>query len=178
MGPLREIIKSPQELWRVIKFGVVGTSGVFVNMGLFALCNEVLFGGLPDQSRLLLAGVVAVALSILTNFLLNDAWTWRDRRRSGLRPFVGRMAKYYVVAGAAGLVQLAVLALLGQWVGINDYVANLAGILAGTLINFFVNHLWTFKARDEGLSARAHRGDGHAPEEKPQEGLDPTQVHP
>jgi dolichol-phosphate mannosyltransferase len=137
---------SSEGLRRFIKFAVVGASGVLVNMGVFALCAEIAFSDLSGELRNVLAGIVGVVVSILSNFLLNDAWTWRDRRREGSRHFLTRMGKYYVVAGIAGTVQIGVLYALSGPMDLNAYLSNFAGIVAGVLINFFVNNLWTFRA--------------------------------
>jgi putative flippase GtrA len=58
------------------------------------------------------------------------------------------MARYYVVAGVAGAVQVGVMLLLSVALGLHETLANLAGISAGIAINFFVNNLWTFRADD------------------------------
>ncbi len=147
LGKLRS-----DQWWRIAKFGLVGLSGVFVNMGLFAVGKGVIFEGMANGHHY--AGALAVFLSILTNFLLNDAWTWRDRRSAGPAAFAKRMLKYYIVAGAAGIIQIVVLVVCSDVFGINDYLSNFAGIGAGVLINFFINHLWTFKT-DEDTAPRS-----------------------
>ena len=52
----------------------------------------------------ILAGFV---VSVWTNFRLNEAWTWRDRRVDDALQFRSRMGKFYVVSSVAGLVQVA-----------------------------------------------------------------------
>ena len=165
-GLLKELAQklSGEGLGRFIKFGVVGASGVLVNMGIFALFAEIVLVGQEDATRHVLAGTMGVIVSILTNFLLNDAWTWRDRRRVGLRPFLGRMGKYYVVAGIAGLVQVGVLYVLSGPLGLNAYLSNFAGIVAGVLINFFVNNLWTFRADGSTLPTETPDSNAQTPE--------------
>lgn len=138
-----------KELWRILKFGAVGASGVVVNEGLFILCEELLLASLSQGPRVAISSAIAVGVSILTNFLLNDAWTWRDRRSQDPGAFWRRMARYYLVAGAAGLLQIAVTVGLSLSMGLNEHLANFCGILAGVAINFFVNNLWTFRAEPE-----------------------------
>jgi dolichol-phosphate mannosyltransferase len=142
--PLKRLTK--KELVRIVKFGAVGASGVLVNALLFWLGAELLFADQGEAARNGAAGALAVGLSILTNFLLNDAWTWRDRRRGGGAGFFQRLLKYYVVAGAAGGIQIGVMLALSLWLGLWEHLANLIGIGAGICINFFVNNLWTFRA--------------------------------
>ncbi len=123
---------------------MVGFGGVFVNHGLLLL-GLYLLSGWDPRTAYGVSLTVAIAISISTNFLLNDAWTWRDRRQKGAPAFLVRMAKYHLVAGIAGVVQWAFSWTLSIPLEFNVHLANLTGIAAGVLINFLVNHLWTFK---------------------------------
>ncbi len=135
---------------RLAKFGVVGGSGVVVNMGIFALGMRWIFIGIEDPSiQRGAAGALAVIISILSNFALNDAWTWRDRRKQGAAALLLRLGKYAVVAGISGLIQLGVLATLSGPLGLDPYLSNLLGIAAGVVINFAVNNVWTFRQRSD-----------------------------
>jgi len=87
-------------------------------------------------------------VAILTNFLLNDAWTWRDRRKAaGGAGFLVRLGQYYLVASVAGVVQWSLLKLLTESAGLHFLLSNLLGVIAGLAINFVVNNLWTFRDR-------------------------------
>jgi len=119
---------------RFWKFGLVGISGIVVNEGLLALFTEVII--LP----LALAGAVAIESSILSNFLLNNFWTWRDARHKSFRH---RIFSYHSVALIAGLVNYFILIALTM-LGMHPLLANLIGIAFGTLINFLLNQHWTF----------------------------------
>ena len=114
-------------------------------MAIFAACAEVLLTNVDTGPRNLMATSCAVIVSILTNFFLNDGWTWRDRRAQGTSMLL-RLAKYYLVAGIAGFVQIGIQYTLSITFGLNAHLANFTGIGAGIFINFFVNNLWTFRA--------------------------------
>ena len=58
---------------RLIKFAIVGTSGVVVNLGLLYILVE--WFGL----YYMLAAVISIGSSVVSNYILNDKWTWRDR---------------------------------------------------------------------------------------------------
>src|SRR5687767_6577737 len=64
-----------QSLARPLRFGLVGLSGVVVNTA--ALWGLARGAGLP----VLLASVLATEMAILSNFLLNDRWTFRAEAR-------------------------------------------------------------------------------------------------
>jgi len=117
------------------KFAVVGASGIVVNQGCLALLTLV-FGVAVKW-----AGAIAIELSILNNFLLNNFWTWRDRRQ---QPFWRKLLKYHLVTSVSGGVNYAVLLTLTHF-GMHALVANLVGIGLGMVINFLLNHFWTFR---------------------------------
>ena len=58
---------------RFIKFNIVGLTGVFVNEGILMLLTSL---GL----YYIYSSIVAIEISIISNFLLNDIWTFKDRR--------------------------------------------------------------------------------------------------
>lgn len=145
-----------KERRRFIKFCIVGTSGIFVNLLFVTLGNEVFFSALKEEIKTPISYALGIVVSIFTNFLLNDLWTWADRK--GRKSFTTRMFQYYVVSAIAAVVQFGVSnssaflikymffphqpSLHTSW----KLASALAGIAMGTIINFIVNHLWTFKS--------------------------------
>jgi dolichol-phosphate mannosyltransferase len=129
-----------------LKFAVVGGSGVGVNMGLLYLLTR------SFHIPLEFASPVAIETSILSNFTLNNLWTFRKRMTHV--PFWSRLFRYHLVTGLAGAVNYLVLLLLVHLLGINDLVSNLVGIGVGTVINFFLNSLWTWRVQSPGKVSR------------------------
>lgn len=136
-----------------MRFGLVGASGVVVNAALLLLLVERL--GVP----VLLASLVSIEASTLSNWALNRAWTWRDRREpGGLLPSLGR---YHAVAVGGMVLQWSVLALLLQTLDLHYLLATLFGVAAGTLWNFLGNDKLAFALQD-GPSTRARRAAWYA----------------
>ena len=119
---------------RFIKFAVVGASGVIVNEGLLALLTEIY--NVPVS----ISGIIAIESSIITNFLLNNFWTWHDVRN---KSFIRRLVQYHSVSIIAGIVNYVILIGL-TFFGLHHLVANLIGIAVATIINFILNNHWTF----------------------------------
>ena len=134
---------APERLEEFMKFSVVGGSGVIVNMGCFFLLTR--YANLDIE----FASPVAIEISILINFSLNNLWTFRKRKTRVL--FFSRILRYHLVTGLAGIVNYFTLLLLAKVFGMPDLIANLIGILLGTLINFFLNSLWTWRVRPERM---------------------------
>jgi len=130
-----------EKLEEFLKFAVVGGSGVIINMGCFFLLTR--YAGLKIEY----ASPIAIEVSILTNFFLNNTWTFRKRNtKVGL---VSRILRYHLVTGFAGLVNYGILLLLAKVFGMHDMIANLIGIIIGTFINFFLNSFWTWRIKEE-----------------------------
>ena len=138
------------EYSRVIRFGVVGGSGVIVNEGFAGLSKYVFLLGIADAGlRAQVAILIGIAVSIFTNFVLNDLWTWGDRPKNGRRHWCKRLGLYYSFATIAATVQFLVASSLHVW--FTDWpflLANLVGIAAGVVINYEVNNRITFKSQE------------------------------
>ncbi|MCK4748604.1 MAG: GtrA family protein [Bacteroidales bacterium] len=138
----------PQKMKEFMKFAMVGGSGVLVNMGCFFIFTR--FVGM----RIEFASPIAIELSILTNFFLNNAWTFRKRDTNV--GFGGRIIRYHLVTAIAGGVNYLTLLVLANTFGLHDLLANLIGIILGTFINFFLNSSWTWRVSspEDDLSGR------------------------
>jgi len=117
------------------KFSLVGISGIFVNQGCLTILVSVL------DFDVAVAGIIAIELSILSNFFLNNLWTWKDKKDSS---FITRLVKYHMVTLISGGVNYLTLLILTS-IGLHYFTANLIGIGFGTMVNFIFNHFWTFK---------------------------------
>ena len=62
---------------RFVQFCLVGLSGVVVNMGVFWFFTRIVGLSEPYDLVALILGIIA---SIFSNFVLNDIWTFRDRK--------------------------------------------------------------------------------------------------
>ncbi|MBW2733995.1 MAG: GtrA family protein, partial [Deltaproteobacteria bacterium] len=128
---------------RFIKFCVVGGSGVPVNLFFTWIGHAYVFITLGDEWRKAAAFFLGIMVSIFTNFLLNDLWTWSDRDKSQ-RGFMGRLARFYLVCSVAAGIQFGVAMALSLWLQWSYLLAQLVGIVLATMINFVANNLWTF----------------------------------
>jgi len=149
----------PPERQRFARFAVVGASGVLVNLGFMAL-GRLAFFGLDGDLRELLASALGILISIFTNFVLNDLWTWGDRDKGvRRRDFLVRLVAYYIGAGLAAALQFGTFAALyalfelerAAQVGAVHflYLAQLAGIGVGMVLNYIINNRVVFRDRKE-----------------------------
>lgn len=144
-------------LLRLARFAVVGGSGVLVNVVVFQAVLFLLRGVVEATATAIpFANMAGIAVSIFTNFLLNDGWTWGDRLKGDRGQWWMRLARYYVSASLAAGVQLLVTSLSHAWLwagllpdwnglAVAPNVALLTGIACGMGINFYAAHKWAFK---------------------------------
>ena len=146
MAPFRRLMMS-RITPRMLRFCVVGASGLAVNMGILILLTE------KFHFPYLLSSLIAIEISILTNFALNNMWTWSDRHGESV---LRRMIKYHTVAGMTAFAgNWLLLVLLTELCGVDYRVANIIGIAAGVMLNFFLNNLWTFRTASGAVSEPA-----------------------
>ena len=127
---------------RFWKFALVGASGVIVNSLVLITLAEVF------DAHKVIAWMFAVGLSILSNFLLNNAFTWRDVRHSSRIHFLLRGALAYPVAVVGIGANFAVFYPLLKYVS-DDFpfyvIFNFLGILAATAVNFALSSRLVFR---------------------------------
>lgn len=141
------------ERYRFLKFGIVGASGVVVNLTVLYLGHEYLFNAIEaDYKKPYLSLALAISLATLNNFTWNRLWTWADRVRTleagESHPISPRLLAMefgqYVTASAFGSALQYVLTLLLS--SSMDYrLANIIAIVAASVSNFLANDRWTFK---------------------------------
>ncbi len=133
------LMRRRRELLRFGKFCLVGGSGLLVNEGVLWLLTE--FGGL----KYYFSSILAIEASIISNFVLNDYFTFSDRRTGKARSFTFRLLKFNLACAAGAAIQYGLLLLFTSVLGVNYLLSNLIGIAAAILWNYFINLLWTWR---------------------------------
>ena len=126
-----------QVIKRFIRFGLVGGSGVLVDMGvLFILGDPSILG-----CNLSLSKALAAEMAILNNYIWNDLWTFHDISSSqpGWRVRAGRFAKFNLICAVGIVLNVLLLNGMVHLLGWNVYASNLVGILLVSLWNFGLN---------------------------------------
>lgn len=145
------LMRRKGELWRFIKFCLVGLSGVGVNVGLYWLLTRFAgFTPLDDAvAGSILSGNVALTISIevsiITNFILNNFFTFTDRNRRGIIAFLGRLLNFNLICLIGALIQIGVTNLLAVGLGLYDLLSLVIAIVVATLWNYLLNTWWTWR---------------------------------
>jgi putative flippase GtrA len=123
----------PKNWVQLLQFGIVGASGYFVNLAVFALMVGVF--GLHHIA----AAVVAFGVAVMNNFWWNRHWTFDAKH--GHAGF--QAARFFTVSVLALVVNLIALELLVRG-GMQDIPAQAISIAIAMPFNFIGNKLWTF----------------------------------
>ena len=129
---------------RMIRFGIVGGSGIFVNLGLFTLAKNVLYPVFGKGNAILLSSsLIGDEISIIWNFLLNHFWTFN--KSTNTDHIFMKMAKFHFIALTSVVINNSVLFALHLGMGMGDIRAKLIGILIAFMWNYIGNVKWTWR---------------------------------
>ena len=141
-------------LWRFLSFGVVGTTGILVNLTILYVGQEYAFRAVHGpQARLNLSLAVAILFATINNFTWNRRWTWHDRPLRHGRHLLHQFAQYALACWISIAMQVILTNTLAP--RFNYLLANLTAIVGASMINFVVNNFWTFRLRNTAEGADA-----------------------
>lgn len=167
-------------MWgRLVRYGVIGITGVVVNVAVLSLARRF-FPGSPTATY-----VVAVEASIISNYLLNAWFTFKQ-------PFSWpKLGQYNLVSAGGLLIQTGIYRLVlahpwnryvavrypGQahaWWSLiltnphwNYLIADLVAIPFGTIVGFLLAQFWVFRPvkggsdGDQDTGPRPERAGGN-----------------
>jgi dolichol-phosphate mannosyltransferase len=135
---LLSLMRRTGEIKRFLKFIGVGLSGTLVNLGVLRIATA--FTTWNPRAQL----VPGIEISIITNFLLNDFFTFADRRSGRTGPFFRRLVKYNVLALAGAVINWGVASLLVH-LGVNIFLSDFIGIVVAFLWNYFLSTTWAWR---------------------------------
>ena len=128
-----------EETSKIIRFGIVGLSGIVVNMGLLWLLTT--FAGIPDLVSL----ACAIEVSIVNNFIWNERWTFGGGEGHRTGTTLHRFASFQLVSIGGALINWFLYLFLTRVGGVYWLLANLVAILVAFAWNYLVNRHITWK---------------------------------
>lgn len=118
---------------QLAKFCVVGAVGYAINLVVY---DAILRAGV----HYLVAATCSFLVAVTNNYVLNRAWTFRDRRRG----VAAQGARFFAVSLGSLGANLLVLHLLIS-LGSGKLVGQAIAIVLVTPLNFIGNKLWSFR---------------------------------
>ena len=124
-------------LWQFIKFGIVGLSNTIISLGVYELC---LYLGV----HYLLADPIGLVISVINAYYWNNRVVFGDGQK---KPFAHHVRMYFKSLAAYGgtfVINLLLLMLWVEVVGIPEWLAPFLNLAITIPVNFLVNKYWTF----------------------------------
>ena len=129
--------------YEFVRYGFIGTFGILINLGIYVVLTR--FVGWTVE----LSGAIAIELSILCNFILNNLWNIKTKE--GSPGLLGKMFKYHSISAVGASVNYIVLLVLFYKFGFHDITANFIGIVLSIFINYGMNAYFSWKELNQNI---------------------------
>ncbi|BAZ33673.1 dolichyl-phosphate-mannose synthase (plasmid) [Cylindrospermum sp. NIES-4074] len=121
--------------FRLIRFGIVGLSGVVIDLGIFYFLHH------SGNLEITPSAIISTEVAIINNFLWNDLWTFGDlsEEKTSINQRCQRFLKFNLICFLGLMFNTLIVNLLFYKFGVNEYMAKLVAIASVTLWNFWLN---------------------------------------
>ena len=143
---------------RFVLYCLMGLGGLALHLSILWILYSQL--GYSLESALL----VAISAALVLNYTLNNLFTYRQRRRRGLR-FLTGLVFYALVCSLGNLANYSLAAGLVER-GIWWPIAGACGLAVGSVWNFAASEIVTWRVQRYNLRPDGERGDVPAPGSK------------
>jgi dolichol-phosphate mannosyltransferase len=106
----------------------------------------------PAGASFAVAQGIATVVAMTGNFLLNNLFTYRDRRLRGWRIFSG-LASFYAVCGAGAAANVGIAAYIAG--GHSWWLAGLAGAAVSAVWNYAMSSIFTWSSSPRPAPAKS-----------------------
>ena len=136
---MKQLLKNPlvAKLWQFVKFGIVGLSNTVISLAVYELC---LYLGV----HYLLADPIGLVVSVVNAYYWNNRCVFGDGQKKPFSHHVRMYFKSLAAYGGTAVVNLLLLALWVEVVGIPEWLAPIINMAVTIPVNFLVNKYWTF----------------------------------
>ena len=138
-----------------IKFGLVGASGVIINMIIYTALITL-------DVNYLVAATVAFLFAVSSNFYLNFIWTFKGKGKD--KSIKKKYLHFFIISLLNFVINLSILKVAVEFLSVNELtydiikryaganpdkiikvIAQMIGIGVATFFNFFGNYFITFR---------------------------------
>lgn len=123
----------PKALKQFIKYFVVGSSGVVLDLSILAFLKELL--GLPPWIAVSLSLTIVIAY----NFTLNKHWSFRNKELPHWQ-----FVRYMSLAGMNYVIGVGLMYVFNEMLGYQYLLVRVGSILLSVAWNFLLYKFWVF----------------------------------
>ncbi|MDX1958964.1 MAG: glycosyltransferase family 2 protein [Leptospiraceae bacterium] len=155
MISILEIYFYPKLSADFLRYGIIGVSGIFVNLTVQFIANNIFsFNAKTAYFSLSISVILGFIFSVTSNFMLNNIWTFQQKKFKFGKDWFMALSRFALVAILGLLIQISVwMLVLGELKlylsGVNfqllNLSSNLIGILASTTSNYFLSKRFAWR---------------------------------
>jgi dolichol-phosphate mannosyltransferase len=141
---------NPQaNLPRFLRFALVGTIGTIVNLGVLVMMHNLV------HLSVIVAYMIALEVSIISNFLFNQSFTFQIRINRTLdlvlrsRQLLSRLTRYNLVSLSGVAISWMVFMVATQGAQLHYVVADIVAIIAATGWNYWLSVQYVWQLTDQ-----------------------------
>ena len=143
-GFMKNILKEPT---RIMKFGLVGLSGLLVNI-LMVLVSTTTLKPIMGSSKFVytIASIIGFEVSLTWNFILHELWTFKDLiKNKSIKGAILRWIKYHIASIGSLLTQTTSVTLLSGYFMVPVPISVTIGVFLGFIVNYVVGRFYAWK---------------------------------
>ena len=123
-----------RDLFRFIKFGLVGVLNTLINWVLFILMNSM-------GVYYILSNIIAYSISTLNSYIWNSKWVFKYSGDN-----IKETTLKFIILNVVGLIlNTVILYILVDIVSLYKLIALMLTTGIVMIFNYFINKLWVFK---------------------------------
>ena len=130
---------------RMVAFGLVGLSGIFVNSLAMALFTSLI------GIHYLVSAALATVVSSTWNFLLSEYWVFSSGKQSNGR--LTRFTLFFLVNSLAMLLRAPMIYGLTSILGMHYLISNLFSLIAMFLVRYMVADRWIWNGQPQAKTS-------------------------
>lgn len=118
---------------RFLKYGLVGCTGLIVDMGLFYVLHEMF------EVNYIVTNIISSTFGVINNFMLNSLITFKVKDK-----LLIRFASFYLIALVGMVLSSGLLVLMIDGLKMDSMLAKMISVLIVALFQYFLNKKLTF----------------------------------
>ena len=122
-------------IFKLLKFTLVGFSGLIIDFGITFICKEKVF------LNKYISNSIGFAFAALSNYIFNRIWTFSSNNPELLIEF----SSFLLVSIIGFLINTSILWQIHNNLKVNFYLSKFGAIVVTTLWNFLANYYFTFQ---------------------------------
>lgn len=125
--------------FRFLKYALVGFTGLIISNIVLFICLKYFEFSTAN------AVATSIEVSIITNFILNNYWTFKENQLKGAWPLLRGIVTFHAICLSGAIINQAIAMKFSANNSMNVYFANAIGYIVAAIWNYAINVGITWK---------------------------------